>query len=84
MESCWSLLHVVFVMLQPTLNSFMSLGRAAWTEARQAIQKILHASNPLLQENKGPLIPMSDVSMHLPATIGNLNLYINSAQILFI
>jgi len=60
---------------QPTLNAFMGLGRAAWTEARQTLQKILSANEGVLRDNtelqKKCLIPQSSVQMHLPAEIGD-------------
>ena len=31
----------VQIFKEPTLNGFMSLGRAAWSEARQVLQRIL-------------------------------------------
>ena len=40
-----------FSLLQPTLNAFMGLGRAAWQEARATLQKVLSADNPVLRDN---------------------------------
>lgn len=39
--ACHVNLHALQVFQSDTLNGFMSLGRAAWTEARQVLQKIL-------------------------------------------
>ncbi|GFS16382.1 fumarylacetoacetase [Elysia marginata] len=60
---------------QPTLNAFMGLGRAAWWEARQTLQKILSKSESTLRDNAElrarALVPQSSAIMHLPATIGD-------------
>ena len=37
--------------LQPILNSFMELGRPAWTEARSTLKRILSAQEPVLKDN---------------------------------
>ncbi|KAL8151258.1 hypothetical protein V2J09_021066 [Rumex salicifolius] len=60
---------------QPTLNKFISLGRPAWKEAREVIQKLLSADEPCLRDNKHlqetVLVPMSQVEMLLPVEIGD-------------
>jgi fumarylacetoacetase len=69
---------------QPVLNPFMSQGRTAWREARQVIQQILRADNPLLRDDvslrKQALIPMTDVEMHLPAAIGDYTDFYSSRE----
>ncbi|KAH9299353.1 hypothetical protein KI387_031035, partial [Taxus chinensis] len=61
--------------LQPSLNSFMAMGRPAWKEARATIQKLLSVDEPALQDNaelqKSALFPMSQVQMVLPCVIGD-------------
>jgi fumarylacetoacetase len=58
-----------------TLNAFMGMGKAAWSEARQMIQNVLSADNPALRDNanlrKQVLVAQSAVTMHLPARIGD-------------
>ena len=65
---------VSFNPLKTTLNSFMSLGRAAWSEARQTLRALLSADNPTLRDDQSlrseAIISMADVTMHLPAAIG--------------
>ena len=65
---------VSFNPLKRTLNSFMSLGRAAWSEARQTLRALLSADNPTLRDDQSlrseAIISMADVTMHLPASIG--------------
>ncbi|CAL1534913.1 unnamed protein product [Lymnaea stagnalis] len=63
------------VFEQSTLNGFMGLGRAAWSEARQTLQKILSDSEPCLKDNAElrlrALLPQNQVKMLLPAAIGD-------------
>lgn len=58
-----------------TLNKFMSLGHEAWLETRQTIQSILSKEQSVLRDDadlqKKCLIPQKEVTMHLPAAIGN-------------
>ncbi|KAK6187026.1 hypothetical protein SNE40_006277 [Patella caerulea] len=63
------------VFLQPVLNDFMALGRQAWTEARQTLQKLLSSSESTLRDNadlrKIAFVNQSDATMYLPANIGD-------------
>lgn len=63
------------VFCEGTLNAFMALGRPAWQEARAVLQKILSKDEAVLRDDavlrEKALIPMSKVTMHLPATIGD-------------
>ncbi|RMH68355.1 MAG: fumarylacetoacetase [Gemmatimonadetes bacterium] len=63
------------VFLEPTLNAFMGLGKAAWSEARQQLQELLSADNPTLRDDiwlrDQVLIPMSEAQMHVPVHIGD-------------
>jgi hypothetical protein len=40
------------VFKEETLNQFMGLTRAPWTEARSTLQSLLSVDNPLLQSNQ--------------------------------
>ncbi|KAK0045630.1 fumarylacetoacetase [Biomphalaria pfeifferi] len=64
-----------YVFEQPTLNAFMGLGRAAWSEARATLQKILSASEPVLRDDSDlrsrAFTAQEQVKMHLPADIGD-------------
>ncbi|AQK60067.1 Fumarylacetoacetase [Zea mays] len=59
---------------QETLNMFLGMGRPAWREARATLQKILSADEPVLRDNEALrnkcLVPMSDIEMVLPITVG--------------
>ncbi|XP_031559131.1 fumarylacetoacetase-like [Actinia tenebrosa] len=63
------------VLKQSTLNSFMSLGPAAWKETRATLQKILSKDEAVLRDNtelrSRCLIPQNKATMHLPASIGD-------------
>ncbi|KAM5173146.1 fumarylacetoacetase [Mantella aurantiaca] len=63
------------VFKEPTLNGFMALGHKAWKEARQVLQKLLAASEPMLRDNKElrarAFVPQSKAKLHLPANIGD-------------
>lgn len=52
----------------------MALGKPAWLEARETLQKILRKTNPFLRDNSElcakAFIKQSDAQMHLPAKIG--------------
>lgn len=60
---------------ESTLNSFMELGRAAWIEARTTLIALLSGSNPVLRDDAKlqakVFVPLSAVSMELPARIGD-------------
>lgn len=60
---------------QGSLNGFMGKGRPVWRKVRAAIQSFLSSSSTKFdmksaQEN-GLLVPLSGVTMHLPARIGD-------------
>uniref|UniRef100_A0A804HJ13 Fumarylacetoacetase n=1 Tax=Homo sapiens TaxID=9606 RepID=A0A804HJ13_HUMAN len=61
------------VFNQPTLNSFMGLGQAAWKEARVFLQNLLSVSQARLRDDtelrKCAFISQASATMHLPATI---------------
>lgn len=66
------------VFSQSSLNDYMSLGRPVWRAVRQELQQFLaNDSHPVRQKilaNRGGvvvLVPQSEVTMHLPAQIGD-------------
>nr|BAH12698.1 unnamed protein product [Homo sapiens] len=67
------------VFNQPTLNSFMGLGQAAWKEARVFLQNLLSVSQARLRDDtelrKCAFISQASATMHLPATIGECSLF---------
>eukprot|EP01096_Ripella_sp_DP13-Kostka_P001774 TRINITY_DN1219_c0_g1_i1.p1 TRINITY_DN1219_c0_g1~~TRINITY_DN1219_c0_g1_i1.p1 ORF type:complete len:454 (+),score=210.22 TRINITY_DN1219_c0_g1_i1:95-1363(+) len=74
----------VNALKQPTLNSFMALGRAAWKEARVFITQVLSADEPFLRDNEGlkakALLPQKSVEMVLPANIGDYTDFYSSKE----
>ncbi|XP_022666768.1 fumarylacetoacetase-like [Varroa destructor] len=63
------------VFHRESLNEFMALGRPAWHEARVNLQRLLSVDEPALRDDAGlrqkALILQSEVTMHLPAQIGD-------------
>lgn len=52
----------------------MALGKPAWLEARQMLQKVLSKNTPFLRDNEQlkqkAFVKQSEAQMHLPAEIG--------------
>ena len=70
---------------QPALNAFMSLGADAWDAVRGRLQDLLSAGgDPALRASESALreaaIPLADVTMHLPARIGDYTDFYSSRQ----
>lgn len=69
---------------ESSLNGFMGLGRPAWLEARQVIQKLLSKNEPVLKDDIAlkakALVPMSQATMHLPAQIGDYTDFYSSLE----
>ncbi|KAI1280619.1 Fumarylacetoacetase [Halotydeus destructor] len=72
------------VFHRETLNDFMSLGFEAWHETRLQLQKLLAHDEPSLRDNsdlrKEAIIPMEQVTMHLPAAIGDYTDFYSSLE----
>jgi fumarylacetoacetase len=72
------------LLSRPTLNAFMAAGRPTWQEARATISRLLSAGEPALRDNatlRGQaLIPMADVTMLLPAEIGDYTDFYSSRE----
>lgn len=60
---------------KPVLNDFMALGNAAWKETRARLQDLLDVNNSEISGNNDlfnrAFVPLSSVSLHLPANIGD-------------
>ena len=73
------------VFSQPSLNAFMALGPDAWSAIRTHLQELLRSegaselreSESLRQE---AIVPIEDVTMHLPAEIGDYTDFYSSRQ----
>ena len=73
------------VFQQPALNAFMALGPDAWAAVRERLQDLLSDSgDPALREGgavrEAALVPLADVTMHLPAHVGDYTDFYSSRQ----
>lgn len=72
------------VFAQPTLNEYFSLGRSAWNDVRTTLTRLLRSDNPELRDNQAlksqALIPVSEVTMHLPVAIGDYTDFYSSKE----
>jgi fumarylacetoacetase len=63
------------VFSEDALNTFLALGRPAWRKAREVIQHLLDSDTPTLRDDAElrarAFHPRKDVTMHLPARIGD-------------
>jgi fumarylacetoacetase len=63
------------IFSQDSLNAFLALGRPVWRQTRERLQQLLGAGAPELRDNpelrERVFHRQSDVSMQLPARIGN-------------
>ncbi len=66
------------------LNAFMAAGRSVWSQVRARLQALLDARNPTLRDNPALrerlLIPQAQVTMHLPARIGDYTDFYSSKE----
>eukprot|EP00850_Spirogloea_muscicola_P008439 SM000045S16184 [mRNA] locus=s45:99299:102786:+ [translate_table: standard] len=69
---------------QGSLNAFMAMGRSAWREARATIQALLSADEPRVRDDADlrarALIPLDEVTMELPASIGDYTDFYSSRE----
>jgi len=72
------------VFFEGTLNAFMGLGKPAWSEARKTIGRLLSADEPRLRDDAAlraaALVPQSEVTMLLPAKIGDYTDFYSSRE----
>ena len=72
------------VFNQPTLNSFIALGKPVWLEARKKISELLRADHPRLRDDAAlrakALIPMQEVQMHLPIQVSGYTDFYSSRE----
>ena len=67
------------------LNGFMALGRSAWRATRERLQQLLtEGGDSVLRDNdelkSAVLVPLSTVTMHLPARIGDYTDFYSSRE----
>jgi len=72
------------VFQEPTLNSFMSLGKPSWSEARRIITQLLSSNENTLRDNvvlrSQAFVAQADAIMHLPAEIGDYTDFYSSRE----
>ena len=73
------------VFAQPALNAFMALGPDAWAAVRERLQDLLaDDGDPALRRagavREAALVPLPEVTMHLPAHIGDYTDFYSSRQ----
>ena len=63
------------VFNQPTINSFMELGKNVWSQTRKQIQQLLSENEPEIRDNEllrnQVLFPIENVILHMPVKIGD-------------
>jgi len=72
------------VFTESSLNSFMSLGKDCWKEARETLQFLLSCDNPVLRDDTNlrsrAFVNQDCATMHLPAEIGDYTDFYSSLE----
>lgn len=72
------------VFRQASLNAFLALGQAAWSEARSLASHLLRGDEPTLRDNtrlrNRALVPVAEVELLLPAIIGDYTDFYSSRE----
>jgi fumarylacetoacetase len=67
-----------------SLNPFMALGPKVWSRTRARISELLRHDHPELRDNdelrKNALVPMRDVTLHLPITVAGYTDFYSSKE----
>jgi fumarylacetoacetase len=67
-----------------TLNEFLSLGQSSWRSVRARISQLLRDDYPILRDDpvarKDVLVPQAEVTMHLPAEVGDYTDFYSSRE----
>jgi fumarylacetoacetase len=56
---------------EPTLNSFMALGRESWSALRGFLSEVLRSDSPHATRLRTALVPQKDAQYTLPARVGD-------------
>jgi fumarylacetoacetase len=56
---------------EPTLNSFMALGRESWSALRGFLSEVLRSDSPHATRLRTALVPQKDAQYALPARVGD-------------
>jgi len=72
------------VFANASLNAFMALGPEVWSRTRARISELLRHDHPELRDNeklrKRTLVPMSDVTLHLPIAVSGYTDFYSSKE----
>lgn len=72
------------VFAESSLNSFMSLGKECWKEARETLQFLLSSDNPNLRDDTNlrsrAFVNQDCATMHVPAEIGDYTDFYSSLE----
>jgi fumarylacetoacetase len=81
-RGCFSPLPSIFAA--SSLNTFLQMGRPAWLQVRSTISRLLRDDEAELRDNMSwrqeALIPVSEVTMKLPVTIGDYTDFYSSRE----
>src|SRR5262249_13090802 len=56
---------------EPTLNSFMAMGRKSWSALRAFLSEVLRADSPHAERLRAALVPQREAEYAVPAKIGD-------------
>ncbi|NOX61252.1 MAG: fumarylacetoacetase [Chloroflexi bacterium] len=69
---------------RPALNAFMAAGRDEWSRVRARLKELLDENTPTLRDNAAlrerAFVPLDQVTMHLPAHIGDYTDFYSSRE----
>lgn len=72
------------VLMEPSLNRFLGSGKEGTRRLRQRLSELLNANNAELRDNttlrENVLVPIADVTMHMPVRIGDYTDFYSSRQ----
>lgn len=72
------------VFTLPSLNAFISLGRATTSAVRQQVSELLRHDNSTLRDNpplrRQAIVPMADAATHMPVTVGGFSDFMLSRE----
>lgn len=72
------------VFNRPSINAFLALGSAAWTQTRARMSELLRSDNPELRDNievrRRAVVPMSEAALHLPIEVSGYTDFYSSKE----
>lgn len=69
------------VFSQKSLNAFIRLGKPVWQSLRNRVQQLLcQEDSPLRNEEAKVLVPMKEISLHMPVEVGDYTDFYSSIE----